>query len=315
LEHQDKNGSYKSLSQYVVEGDKKPFEPLTDNKEVIDEWLCELQKAFGAGRKSSHFLAKQIYFPLVDSHKYHMLLPIVSSSMAQALHLKFTNVFNDESKKARDQRKANLFSSDLVVYYPNKASIKTTVSNHTNASELNGKRGGKLALLSCSPPQWQQKLKPPLKKESLFYAELGYRSRESIKDLQKLLMAIKINERSKNDPKVHSKITLYVNEIIDVVFDYVQSIQVLKDEVGWSKNSALKEAHQLWLDPYRDDDEFQKKRSQKEWHQEIGHDFSMWLNKQLEHKKMIPGKQLQRLWKDIFAPRFREFYAISEVTL
>ena len=82
--------------------------------------------------------------------------------------------------------------------------------------------------------------------------------------------------------------------------------------MGWSKNSALKEAHQLWLDPYREDEEFQKKRNKKEWYYEIENDFSMWLNKQLEHKKMIPGNQLQRLWKDIFAPRF---HAITEVEL
>lgn len=316
LEHRDKNGDSKTLSQYVIEGDKSPFMPLVGNSEVIDGWLGELQKAFGAGRKSSHFLAKQTYYPLVDGNGYHMLLPITSSSMAQELHQKFASFFNDESKKARDQKKANLFSSDRVVYYPDKAGIKVTVSNHTNASELNGKRGGKLSLLSCMPPpQWQQKLKPPTKKASLFHSELGYQSHEPIKRLQKLLMAIKINERSKNDPKIHQRITELVNEIIDMLFNYVQSIHALKAEAGWSVDSTLKEAHQLWLDPYREDEGFQKKRNQKEWQREIEDDFSMWLNKQLEHKKMNTGTQLQRLWKDIFAPRFRKFHAITEAEL
>jgi CRISPR-associated protein Csy1 len=235
--------------------------------------------------------------------------------MAHELYLKFSKIFDGRSKKAREQKKANLYSTDLVVYYPDKASVKVTVSNPTNASELNGKRGGKLSLLPCSPPQWQQKPKPPINKPSLFYTELGYRSREPTKKLQKLLMAIKINERSRNDPKIHRRITELVDEIIDIVFDYVQSIHSLQNEAGWSEDSVMKEAHQLWLDPYRNDEEFQKKRLQKTWHKEIEEDFSMWLNRQLEHKKMIPGKQLQRLWKDMFAPRFREFHALTEVSL
>lgn len=315
LKHQDKTGGYKTLSQYVIKDDTSPFEAFTDDREKIKKWMVELKKAFGAERKSSHFLAKQVYYPLADSNGYHMLLPIVSSSMAHELYLRFSKVFDNGSKEAREQKKANLYTSDIVVYYPDKANIKVTARNPINASKLNSIRGGKLSLLSCSPPQRQQKLKPPINKPSLFYTELDYQSREPVRKLQKLLMAIKINERSKNDPKIHQRIMEFVDEIIAIVFNYVQSIQSLKNEAGWSEDSALKEAHQFWLDPYRDDEAFQKKRKQNEWHKEIEEDFSLWLNKQLEHKKMILGKQLQRLWKDLFIPRFKVFNAVSEVTL
>lgn len=327
----------KIVQLFMIEVDKDILETYLRvhgtsclNEFVLDavqeeEWKKGFKKILFPSMRSSHFLAKQVYFHLGLSN-YHLLTVLQSSSLSDILFSKIIELRKDEHKATDDLRRKNRYSDSTVMKIPNLALIRTAASQPQNVSALNSKRAkpyfsdprkrfGYYFLLSSSPPQWQQKLKPPLKKESLFYTEIGYKLRESIKNLQKLLMAIKINECSKNDPKIHSKITLHVNEIIDVIFDYVQSIQALKDEAGWSENSALKEAHQLWLDPYREDDEFQKKRSQKEWHQEIGHDFSMWLNKQLEHKKMIPGKQLQRLWKDIFAPRFRDFYAISEVTL
>lgn len=314
LEHVDNNGNSKALSEYILEDDYSPFQYFSSDKDLIKEWVNELKKAFGTNRKSSHFLAKQIYFPVDGNEKYHLLMPIISSSLAHELHQRFEFFTTDDYKKVKDQQKKKKYSTEPIVIYPHRARIAVTASSkaHSNVSPLNQERRGKLYLLSAKAPVWQQYLEPPLKNESIFYAELRYRSRDSIKVLQKLLMAIKINERSKNDPKIHSKITLHVNEIIDVVFDYVQSMQALKDEVGWSEKSALKEAHQLWLDPYREDEEFQKKRNKKEWHHEIENDFSMWLNKQLEHKKMIPGNQMQRLWKDIFAPRFREFHALTE---
>ena len=43
-----------------------------------------------------------------------------------------------------------------------------TASYHSNASQLNGARGGKLHLFSAQPPTWQSQLKPPLYKKSLF---------------------------------------------------------------------------------------------------------------------------------------------------
>ncbi|MDD3500079.1 MAG: type I-F CRISPR-associated protein Csy1 [Sulfurovum sp.] len=314
LETYDSNGNIKTLMDYIKEDNSSPFESFTNDRILITTWMNELKEAFSKTKNSSNFLAKQVYFPVDKNQNYHLILPMTSSSLNYEIHQRFEDAKNN-NKVAKSQKKKGKYSVFSEIYFPNKAIIKSVASNPQNVSKLIGKTRGGISLLSSKPPVWNKRLHPPSKKESLFYTDLGYKSRESIKNLQKLLMAIKINERSKNDPKIHSKITLLANEIIDVVFDYVQSIQALKDEAGWSENSALKEAHQLWLDPYRDDEEFQKKRSQKEWHQEIGHDFSMWLNKQLEHKKMIPGNQLQRLWKDIFAPRFREFYAISEVTL
>jgi CRISPR-associated protein Csy1 len=300
------------------------------NKFALDdvqekEWENGFKRILFPSTRKSHSLAKQVYFPL-GSSKYHILTILQSSSLSDALFSKIIMLRQDEQKAADDLRKRKRYSDSTVVKIPNLALIRTTASQPQNVSTLNSKRAksyfsdprkrfGYYFLLSSNPPQWQQKLKPPTKKASLFYSELTYQSRETVKNLQKLLTAIKINERSKNDLKIHQRITELVNEIIDMVFNYVQSIHALKAEAGWSVDSTLKEAHQLWLDPYRGDEEFQKKRNQKEWHKEIEDDFSLWLNKQLEHKKMIPGKQLQRLWKDIFAPRFREFNAITEAEL
>lgn len=311
LGHIDQNGVYKTLADYIRKGDRIPFGSFTNDQSKIDEWIDNLKKAFDSDRKSSHFLAKQIYFPSnYDKKEYHLLLPIISSSLAQEIYLKITTM--KEQKRIFYRKKDNLYSDELIINFPNLAQIKTTFSNHTNASELNGKRGGKLYLFSTLPPRWKQKFKVPVNAKSLFNSELTCQARDPMRSLRKLLMAIKINKLSRNDPKIHNRIVEYVDEIIDIVFGYVQSIQALKNEAGWTEESSLKESHQLWLDPYRDDVDFQKKRSQKDWKKEIANDFSMWLNKQLESKKLIPGNQLQRLWKDIFTQRFRKFNAIME---
>lgn len=311
LEVPDSHGNIKTLMDYIKEENSTPFESFTDDRVLISRWMSELKEAFSKTKNSSSFLAKQVYFPVDKSQNYHLLLPMTSSSLNYEIHQRFEEVKNN-NKIAKSQKKKGKYSEFSEISFPNKAIIQSVRSNPQNVSKLVGKTRGGISLLSSMPPKWKKYFQLPLKKESLFYSELSYKSREPIGKLQKLLMAVKINERSKNDPKIHRKITELVNEIIDIVFDYVQSIHLLKEEAGWSANSILKESHQLWLDPYREDEEFQKKRKKKEWHREIEDDFSMWLNKQLEHKKMNTGAQLQRLWKDIFAPRFREFHAPME---
>lgn len=303
------NHDGKSLSDYVLEGDSSPFATFSNNDELISEWMKELKQVFGSSRKSSHFLAKQIYFPLSSNPQYHLLLPVVSSSISHYIYLK---VFDPDDKKAREQKKAGKYSSRSTVYYPNKAAIKVTASNHTNASELNGKRGGKLQLMPSLPPKWKKQIIIPKDKSSLFNNTINQNSKNSILKLQKLLLTIKSKELNRKDPKFHRQIVALINEIIEVIFDYVLSIQDMKDKAGWSAGSKLKEAHKLWLDPYREDENFQELRKDKSWLEEIKQDFALWLNKRLESKKLKMGKIQERFWVDLFSPRLREYLASTE---
>ncbi len=61
---------------------------------------------------------------------------------------------------------------------------------------------------------------------------------------------------------------------------------------GWSTQSKLSRAQQLWLDPHRQhqDSPFREEREKNEWQAEIAGDFANWLNKQLSVKdKLMMG--------------------------
>ena len=307
-----------SLLDLIENGDRSAFSSFTDDQEVIDNWMMSLKQALDSQRKSSHFLAKQVYFP-VPKNAYHILSLLTSSSMAHSIFNKIKNSINDGFKEARGQKKSGKYSDLVITNYPKKAVIKVTASNHHNASILNNQRGGRIYLLPCLPPEWKAILKPPITKKSMFHGEIGYLSNENgaiaIDRLQKLLLAIKRNKLNKNNPEIYSQLSELVDEVIDQLFDYVSSIQGLKEQAGWSECSHLKVAHQLWLDPNREGEDFQKKRKTWDWQSEICTDFSSWLNKKLEHKKLTLGAPQEALWKKLIKPRLREFVAMTEVEL
>jgi CRISPR-associated protein Csy1 len=75
-----------------------------------------------------------------------------------------------------------------------------------------------------------------------------------------------------------------VDELIDMLLEIAASIQRDKDSAGWSRDSDLPEAEQLWLDPYRgcDDEDFAQKRADMKWREEISQSFAHWLNNTID---------------------------------
>ena len=301
----------KKLLNYVKETDQTPFEKITNNQNEIDEWMSGFKKAADSEKKSSHFLSKQVYFSTGED-SYHLLLPLVSSSMAHTLHLKFNEFFNDENEIIRKQRKNNKFHDKLYVSYPNRASLRVTASNHSNASSLIGKRAGKLKLLNSTPPQWNQKQPKPEKLTNLFNRNLGFRIKEEIDKLQRLLLAIKSNELSMNKPAIHRAITNSIIEISDSFFDEIMMVNMQMNKISWTIKSKLPLSQQLVLEPNREDEIATQEKQKRKWSDELAEDFSFWLNKQLIHKKLNLTPIQQSLWKDLFKPKLREYIAKQE---
>ena len=192
----------------------------------------------------------------------------------------------------------------MSIWYAKLAVIKVTTSNHNNSSPLNNKRGGRRYLFPSTPPQWKSSIKPPLHYGSLFKA-FEYSVRQETKELQSYLL--KIKDRQPN-MHIRDSVLRNINAIIDSLFNYVSTIQNLKELSGWSQEEgSLKESHRLWLDPYCKDEEFQKKRAKTEWRDEVCLDFGLWLNKKLEHKKMLFVKINSDRWAKILKNRLREF--------
>jgi CRISPR-associated protein Csy1 len=298
------------LADKMRNKDLSDFKSFAKSEEQLLLWEENFFNTFKSIKPSSHFLAKQMYFP-ISKDTYHMLSPLVSSSLEQELYKKIQHSKYKESKRNREQKKNGKYHKESNIWYPNLAILKVTQSNHGNASPLNGQRGGLRYLFPSTPAQWKSYIKPPLNNTSLFRGDYERRVWKQTKDLQSYLLKI-----TDNNPNMHIRdnVRHNINSIIDTLFNYVAEIQNLKKLRGWSQEEGkLKKSHRLWLDLYCDDEVFQNERVNKEWQDEICIDFGLWLNKKLEHKEMLFVKINSDRWAKILKGRLREFESDLEV--
>ncbi|MCB1936179.1 MAG: type I-F CRISPR-associated protein Csy1 [Nitrosomonas sp.] len=286
---------------------------IADEKDraAASTWISGFRGALDTGKLSSHALAKQIYFPTKHNQKlveqsYHILCNVISSSMAQTIH---ERVYNEREKSAKKSLEKNKYSSEISLKYINRSQLGVTASNHSNASQLNAKRGGKLHLFSNRPPAWQSQIKPPLLKKSLFSDLYNSTIHVEVSYLRDFLIRFKKLDLSIKDPKRKQHLERWVNNIMDELLFYVGTIQNLPS--GWSSNTEtkLKKSHQYLLDPYRLDEAFQTKRQVENWQAVVCADFARWLNNQLrgKDKQFTPQAEHSRLWKKMLELPLREY--------
>lgn len=285
------------------------LKPFVKEGEDLNNWNKGFKQSLSSKQLSSHALAKQIYFPInnntINNSEYHLLCNVKSSSIAHAI---YENVFNKNEKHARELRSKDKYSEVLINSFLSKAKVSVTISNHSNASQLNAKRGGKIFLYSTQPPTWQSQLKPPLHTESMFYAYYSSsNTKENIDYLADFLMRFKDLNLSIKDPKRKQHLDRWVNNIVDDWLFYVGSIQNLSS--GWSEDSKLKKEHQCLLDPYREDESFQVRLKTTAWQTVVCDDFAKWLNKKLKAKnnKFTPRAEHTRMWRKLIATPLREY--------
>lgn len=264
--------------------------------------------------------AKQIYFPVSNlnsknSNQYHILVPLFSSSLANEIDSVVTTLkYGDDQKKLNNARKEQIpkCREGMSVEFPDLSVQQFGGEYPRNISMLNADRRGKSYLFSTQPPSWQRQLKPPFNKRSLFDHFYTSRANEEIssllKSLRGFLLLFERIDLSIKDPKKKKKIDGWVNQIIEEVMIYATSIQSLP--AGWSntENIRLKLAHQYFLDPYRDDEPFQKARYAADWQTVICADFANWLNSRLKgkDKQFTPQSNHTRMWKKLMGKQLRE---------
>lgn len=273
-------------------------------------WNEGFKQSLSVSKLSSHSLAKQIYFPVMHDKKvfplsYHLLCHLKSSSLAHAIFEVLTDSNQKKIKSKKDKCKYTVLTS---CSFPQRACVKVTASNHSNASQLNGKRGGRLHLFNSRPPTWQRQLKPPSTQLSLFQTNsIYYQVKETVGFLRDFLLRNQRLDLSIRDPKKKKWIDDWVNQIIDEIMIYAISIQNLP--AGWSRteNIKLKPAHQYFLDPYRDDGQFQAARQSVDWQTAICADFANWLNGRLKgkDKKFTPQPEHTKMWKQLMEKELR----------
>ena len=282
-----------SLIDCIAKQDLSPLQPFAKDQNQLDEWLPGFQTVLADKTPSSHKLSKQVYFP-VDNQRYHLLSPLYSSSLSQALYQRIADCrYPEEMKLRRKARKSEKYHPQPTVDYVNTAVQTFGGTKPQNVSQLNSSRGGKSFLLSCQPPVWNQQLRLPIATQNAFWNDYNQRIWRKVKALQSYLL--KIQKRSSTKP-IRDTRAAYVNELIDALFMYAAEIKNATNKTGWSASSKISQAEKLWLDPLRDDEDFQKERELNDWPQKIAEQFSIWLNRKLSHAKLDMGDSEYTEW-------------------
>ena len=282
-------------------------------------WNNGFSRALTSGEPASHLLAKQVYFPIQydssNTTKYHLLCNLKSSSIAQAI---FDGLFSDTAKNTQKSLQDAKFAIHQNRYYPNKSKLGVTASNHSNASQLNANRGGKLYLFSSAPPTWQSQAKPPVYKSSFFNHQLRYFvSTNDIDYLRDFLIRFDKSDLSIKNPERKKWIDAWVSSIVDDVLAYAATIQHM--QAGWSatEDIKLKYEHQLFLDPYRHDEAFQALRKTNDWQSVICADFARWLNYTLsgKDKQFSPQQVHTKMWTNMMEDALRDYDELIQIDI
>jgi len=304
-----------SVLDCLKNNDKSPFGNLTEDESLVSQWCEQLKQAYDSTQKKSYFLSKQTYFPIADN-QYHLLLPLTSSSLVHELHFEHKKYFDDKQKIARSQKKSKKYSPVNTCTYPNKAYLHVTGSNHSNASSLNGKRGGRISLLPTMPPQWQSSFPSYINKIEIFDKRLAYELKTVIDELRKYLLLIKNKELSTTEPKRNAAVINKLQAISGRFFNYVVSVNNHTDLPNWTCDSDLPIEQQLLFEPCREDDAAKTIKINKQWTNTLSKSYGRWLNNQLKDKNKLPLSSIHaQTWADAFSIELREFIATQEVTI
>ncbi len=296
-----------SLLACLKRGDYAPLAELTENKELLAQWVAGFSRALTTKQPTSHKLAKQVYFPVGEG--YHLLNPLFSSSLAQALHTRMVALrFSEESKAIWKARREGQWHPQPLTIFPNLAVMNFGGTKPQNISALNSSRGGRVWLLPATAPQWETQQRPPLTLKTIFGQGPFERSTRQIR---RRLVNLLISPGSTRNKRVRQQRDRYIDELIDHLFNLAVDIQ-REEWACWTQDEKcrLKPHQQLWLDPWRaqTDEGFRAEREKDDWQEAVADDFALWLNSHLQRADLVVGRLEQRVWqtRPLFQRRLRE---------
>ncbi|MAT50514.1 MAG: type I-F CRISPR-associated protein Csy1 [Porticoccaceae bacterium] len=289
------------LIDLIEKNDASALEPLAADATQAQRWLTGFSAVFRAGEPSSHKLAKQTYWPLGDD-QYHLLLPLYPTALTQSIYQRIQQArFSEESKAAREKRRNSQASATADIRYPQLATQNFGGTKPQNISQLNSQRGGKAYLLSSAPPNWEQRITPPLNISSVFAQRIERRVFRQIKQLQHYLEQVLPRD---NNMHIKAASAEGLDEIVTTVLHEAAKIQQLP--AGWSahEDCRLPMAECLWLDPKRaeTDQAFFDERDKDDWQRVVAQNFARWLAGKLESKKMALGATEHRAFRGLLEP-------------
>ncbi|WP_348945670.1 type I-F CRISPR-associated protein Csy1 [Chitinibacter sp. FCG-7] len=284
-----------SLAQQIAANDLSALQPFATSEAQLLEWQQGFAQALQNKELRSHALAKQLYFPVGDG-QYHLISPLFSSSMAQALHQRISESrFSEAAKAIRQLKREEKFSAEPTVDYPDVAVQTYGGTKPQNISLLNSSRRGQAYLLNCRPPEWKDLPKPPSETKDAFWRELNRRTWRRTRDLKNYLIRVKDRNSTAIIRDLRAQ---WIDDIIDILLQYAASIQAMGEHAGWSAQSKLPFDEQLWLDPWRavSDADFRAARERNDWQQGVAKRFGLWLNQRLFDQDLFFGDVEAKEW-------------------
>lgn len=301
----------------VICQDRDILANFSDNEEELQAWIDGFSMSFNSEKLCTHELLKQVYFPVADG--YHLLCPLMSSSLAQEIDDRVWQT-RQTDMPARIARKNKQYSDKKDIIYPVTAKLQVTQSNHQNVSNLNGKRTGRLTLLSSAPPTITSKTMNSLnsytfKDNSIFNQNLAYIAQDPLRELRNLLLVLKSKQLGQSLP-MKKRIVEIVNDIVDVVIIEVAEVQNQLKQDPEFDISKLPKREQYWLGCYRQDDSNDVSQETINWQENIAFEFAKWINKFINTKdrKLSLSTQYREQWQKILTPALRSFITQTEAT-
>ncbi|WP_339074065.1 type I-F CRISPR-associated protein Csy1 [Teredinibacter turnerae] len=267
----------KALITYVSENDAAPLESFAESPEQLLTWLEGFKLVLVDTELSSHKLAKQVYFPVSDG-TYHLLSPLLSSSLAHALYQRITESrYSDEARAAREARKSQTYWHRPTEDFFNLVVQKFGGTKPQNVSQLNTQRKGQIFLFPAVPPRWKSQSKPP----ASTLAFIRSFERSAAQTLRFLVRYLKNRVNATSTVSIRDMRAQLVDQLIDCFVQQAALIQMREDWSGWSDSASLTNSEKYWLDPHNPDEQFQQNRELGDWQKDIASLFARWLNRKL----------------------------------
>ncbi len=218
-----------SLLACLQRGDSSVLAELAEDDEQLAFWMTGFTSVLIAKPPASHKLAKQIYIPVEGG--YHLLGPLFSSPLAQALNQRMVALrFSEESKAIWKARRDKKWHADPLVIFPQTAVMNFGGTKPQNISALNSSRGWRVWLLSSASPQWKTQDKPPVALNS-FFGQGPYERATST--LRRRLIQLLLGAGENNNQAIRQQRDRYIDELIDLLFNIAADLQRREFE-GWT---------------------------------------------------------------------------------
>lgn len=300
LQLRDESGH--SLLAHIADKRSEPLQPLAASDTQLQAWLQGFAKALSAAELSSHTLAKQVYFPVGDD-SYHLLGPLFSSAMAQAIHDTVMDTrFSDPARAARAARKNGKYHPRPIVDFPQLAVQNFGGTKPQNISQLNTGRRGQAFLLCASPPKWRRYPSPP----SSLTAFMRRFEQASGSTVRFLAAYLKQRVNAPSTLAIRAFRARIVDELIDNLQYQAALVHSRKDWAGWSDTVTLSPALKCWLDPHNPNEELQRLRNANDWPHEVGQLFAGWLNRKLRKGGLNVADGEHREWQTLAEDKCNE---------